>query len=1035
MSYSTTDSNLNISTANWSEGISYKKYDIVNGSNISVFNSSSSQLFIPSTNFIVADSFVRIKSGVSKVVGYSKPFLMKDLSTGYCLSFSTWSTRPSNAANQPLVQDGAPSRLSDPSTCQSIKVELEILSFSQTPIQPNIEKNILISINEYAKTPARDASSAIKVSQVFTAEYFQPNSRVYNGTYNQTGGIFGRIKLTKSSSEDGSFAEYYFDRFSLSQLDEHENDLYFYSMEEHMSDSNNSPFFHMGGDGLDSDAFLNIQPNSSIGGQKISLLSSDNWLTNGSPNFKSLYDGRSVCLMNSTSDTPCSISSTMKDLVVGQEYRVDLSLNPVRESKTSYSNWSAGEPNNWGGAQDFAYILKKPGVNAGTWDDGGGGEFAQATDLSIPKAAGFIVQHGGPYSSNYEAVLFQDSDERSWANARNLARSNNYTSDLAVVLVPEQQTAFESLVSTLNFEYNEYYFWIGLTDTPSDITKGFCEDGITINPSGSWMWIEGTPHSSSTGLSRDAEKFSNSPYGANIKVYGENYIESDPTTYVVHHEGLKPGDFTFYFTAESESLNISIDSIQPPSTAGIFEENNTSLLELPSTTVFGDNVFIENCIQLNHIIVSKEMSLWTRHFTPNPSYGSSIRLSANNSELIFGDGYSEIRPKNLNSVLMEADLSFQNRGNLETKAIIHFLENTQGYKKLKYRAPAPFNKLQSFTCDSFSHTYNDYDDNSLSVKLVKDDGFILNRFNDFLMPHPGNWKDSSNYFENDIVIHQSKSADGSISSPTTRSFFYAFSENKNNDPLFSSTTWTKNHFFWVPSQNNTFNRESRKHSISMENDFVGRSSDGTFPNLLELDLVFDARTDFEARSIMHFLTNKMGHIPFLFNLPEPYSNLKTEPLRDSLGKVPKISASAAEVSVKGSETTLLLENPLMTPSGSANPGHELLLKNQVITVPSLPSSKNKFYISKPMQINGATQLNVHNPFYSVEDIGGREINIHVQQKAFYCDQWSINYKSFNNNSVRAVFKEIAIAPTLISEFIDITIGEDETNQYIDLSSY
>jgi len=1035
MSYSTTDSNINISTANWAEGMSYKKYDIINGSNTSIFSSASNELFVSSDNFTVTDSYARIHSGVPKVIGYSKPFLMKDLSTGYCLSFSTWSTTPNSALGQPLVQDGRPSNLPDPSTCQSIKVELEILSFSQTSIQPNIEKNISILINEYAKTPARDASSAIKVSQVFTAEYFQPNSRVYNDSYHETGGIFGRIKITKSFSPDGSVANYYFDNFSLSQLDEHENDLYFYSMEEHVSDSSNSPFFHMAGSGLNRDSFFDIQPDSSIGGQKISILDSSNWNTIGNPDFKTLYDGRSICLMNATSNNPCSIYSKMENLVVGQEYRVDLSLNPVRESKKSYSNWSVGEPNDWGGGQDFAYIVKKSGFNAGVWDDKNATEFSETTDLDRKKATGFIVQHGGPYSSNYEAVIFQSSDERSWANARSLARSNSYTSDLAVVLVPEQQTAFESLVSTLNTDYDEFYFWIGLTDTATDITKGFCEEGVTISPSGSWMWIEGTPHSSSIGLSRDAEKFSNSPYGANIKIYGENYVESDPATYVVHHEGLKPGDFTFHFTAESEHLNISIESIQPPSKAGIFEENNASLLGISPSTVFGDDVSIENCIRLNHIIVSKEMSLWTRHFTPNPSYGSSIRLKANNSELIFGDGYSEIRPKNLNSVLMEAELSFENRNNLETKAIIHFLENTQGYKKLKYRAPAPFNKLQSFTCDSFSHTYNDYDDNSLSVRLVKDDGFILNRFNDFLMPHPGDWKDSSSYFENDIVIHQSKSADGSISSPTTRAFFYAFSESKNNDPLFSSTTWTKNHFFWVPSQNNTFNRESRKHSISMENDFVGRSSDGTFPNLLELDLVFDARTDFEARAIMHFLTNKMGHIPFLFNLPEPYSNLKTEPLRDSLGRVPKISGAAGEVSVKGSETTLLLENPLMTPSGSANPGHELLLKNQVITIPSLPSNKNKFYISKPAQINGATQLTVHNPFYSVENIGGREINIHVQQKAFYCDQWSMNYKSFNNNSVRAVFKEIAIAPTLVSEFIDITIGDDETNQYIDLSSY
>ena len=221
----------------------------------------------------------------------------------------------------------------------------------------------------------------------------------------------------------------------------------------------------------------------------------------------------------------------------------------------------------------------------------------------------------------------------------------------------------------------------------------------------------------------------------------------------------------------------------------------------------------------------------------------------------------------------------------------------------------------------------------------------------------------------------------------------------------------------------------------MENDFVGRSSAGTFPNLLELELSFESRTDFEARAIMHFLTNKMGHIPFLFNLPEPYSNLKTEPLRDSSGNLPTIKNMPSGVSVKGSETTIILNNPLLTPSASANPGHELLLKNQVITVPSLPSNKNKFYISSPTTINGTSSLQVSNPFYSIEDIGGKEISIHIQQKAFYCDRWALSYESFNNNSIAATFKEVAIAPSLVSEFIDISIGEDETNQYIDLSSY
>jgi phage-related protein len=1044
MGYSTTDSNINISTPDWASGRTYKKYDIINGSNTSVFTYSSPHFFIPSGDFVVKDPFVQLGALNKEIVGYSKPFLLKDLSTGYCLAFETSSSRPLQSSGQPIIGDNTISNLpEDTDVAESIIVELELLSIDMTPIQPNVVKKIKIPINEYAKIFAAskfDPPNA--VSQVFPADYFQPNTRLYNGSYHDGGALFARIKITKTA-DPKYHAIYKLQNFSLFQLDEHENDLYFYALEDHVSSEKNSPFFHLGGLGLDSDALLSLQPESREGRMPISVLSPTNWSVRGDIRFKTLFNDREVCLMDASSSKEASISTTMQKLEIGETYRVDISLNPVRETKATYSNFAEGEPNDHPGGgiggQDYGLVWKQRGVVSGTWDDGGG-QLGASTETY---KAGYIVQHGGPYSTNYEAIVFEPSDSRTWDSARKLARAgeNGYTSDLAVVLVPEQQTAFTNLIETLNARYSQYGFWIGLTDSHSNFPKGFSPSTAEkIRSVGrQWLWIDGTPlgviDNSPKGLVRDAKSYSNSPYGATLRIFSDNTDALDPTTHVMHHAGLLPGDYTFHFVAESKKLDIEIIAIQPPATLGIFEGNNKELLGLSESLSYGDPVDIENCIRLNHISVAKEQSLWTRHFTPNPSYGSSIDIEADNSDLEFGDGYAETRPKNLNSVKIQASLNFDSRKDSETKAIIHFLENTQGYKKLKYRLPSPFNKLQSFVCDSFNHSYNDYDDNSLSVNLIKDDAFILNRYNDFLMPHPGDWKASTPYYANDFIIYQSKGVNGEVDSPTTRAFYYAFSESKDKVPSFNPTIWTKNHFFWIPSQNNSFNRESRKHAISMENDFVGRSSDGVYPNLLTLNLSFESRSDFEARAIMHFLTNKMGYMPFLFSLPEPYSNLKTEPLRDSTGNAPKIKTSGDEITLKGAPTTIVLEHALYTPSSSANPGHELLLKNQVVTVPSLPSNKNKFYINKPTSIDGALTLEVYNPFYSLEDLSGKELKIHVQQKAFYCDKWSMTYTSYDNNNVQATFKEVALAPSLTSEFIDIAIGDDENNQYIDLSAY
>ena len=74
MGYSTTDSNINISTPDWVLGQEYKKYDIINGSNTSVFDYQGihTNFFIPAgAHFVVKKHYAEIyqPSNSNELVG------------------------------------------------------------------------------------------------------------------------------------------------------------------------------------------------------------------------------------------------------------------------------------------------------------------------------------------------------------------------------------------------------------------------------------------------------------------------------------------------------------------------------------------------------------------------------------------------------------------------------------------------------------------------------------------------------------------------------------------------------------------------------------------------------------------------------------------------------------------------------------------------------------------------------------------------------------------------------------------------------
>lgn len=78
------------------------------------------------------------------------------------------------------------------------------------------------------------------------------------------------------------------------------------------------------------------------------------------------------------------------------------------------------------------------------------------------------------------------------------------------------------------------------------------------------------------------------------------------------------------------------------------------------------------------------------------------------------------------------------------------------------------------------------------------------------------------------------------------------------------------YFFFVPSYNSNIEVRPAVKKIQFGDGFSQRSMDGVNSILLPFNLVFDKRTDAEARAILHFLEMRKG-LSFIFVPPFPWN--------------------------------------------------------------------------------------------------------------------------------------------------------------------
>lgn len=123
-----------------------------------------------------------------------------------------------------------------------------------------------------------------------------------------------------------------------------------------------------------------------------------------------------------------------------------------------------------------------------------------------------------------------------------------------------------------------------------------------------------------------------------------------------------------------------------------------------------------------------------------PAFGSSASFSALNHEVKYGDNYSQILPKGINSLTMTLNLNFNELIDSQAHDLISFFQeqfyyepqkyNEEGYfenkrvKAFEYQPFYPY-KVNTFNCLTYTHEKSYYDVNSINATLTSTAASIL----------------------------------------------------------------------------------------------------------------------------------------------------------------------------------------------------------------------------------------------------------------------------------------------------------------------
>jgi len=113
-------------------------------------------------------------------------------------------------------------------------------------------------------------------------------------------------------------------------------------------------------------------------------------------------------------------------------------------------------------------------------------------------------------------------------------------------------------------------------------------------------------------------------------------------------------------------------------------------------------------------------SMWSQKFFFEPDIGSQSTVEIKNDVLEYKNSFIQRLKTNDNISTFDISYNFSNISDAQTKSMIHFLENKGGYRRFEHQIPSVYNRPKVYYCNSWSHTWDYANSNSLKVDFTED---------------------------------------------------------------------------------------------------------------------------------------------------------------------------------------------------------------------------------------------------------------------------------------------------------------------------
>ena len=280
-------------------------------------------------------------------------------------------------------------------------------------------------------------------------------------------------------------------------------------------------------------------------------------------------------------------------------------------------------------------------------------------------------------------------------------------------------------------EYGDGYFLNVIPNVNNLITSfSFNYEGLTDKQANSLVgYFENSFEKESLSITDSYENVSMRlfyPYKDNAKIYFENLdfksIDSNINNIIIKSQTINDSslDYKGYLINDSSLLRPFVSATKQYSKHDIVYNDNFDVAG-GYYWYTGDNSKVLSLSEGPGGI----NSLFSKKFYFKPDLDFDIQLNPRFLKNEYEMTSTVYEQDGINKNVLDLSLSFTNRSDKETLAILKFLDDRCGFKLFEFTLPPPYNKQLRFYCPEWSHTYKFKDNHDVNVKFLEFKGAVV----------------------------------------------------------------------------------------------------------------------------------------------------------------------------------------------------------------------------------------------------------------------------------------------------------------------